>query len=117
MPQDNVIADAEILTPGRLSELTDLSDGEGITHESPEDRFAAALAEFQERLDDLLAAAQRVGEVTDQDGVALVDTLGYENSNVRSTLGEVTDLVSEWRGARRRAGRMRADRDQSGEAR
>ncbi|MET8431753.1 hypothetical protein ABZV61_02925 [Streptomyces sp900116325] len=117
MPQDNLITDAEVITPGRLRELADLSDVEGITHESPEDRFAAALAEFQERLDDLLAAAQRVGDVTDQNGMALVDTLGYENSNVRSTLVEVSDLVSEWRGARRRAGRMRADLDESGEAR
>ena len=117
LPQDNLIADAEILTPGRLRELADLSDGEGITHESPEDRFAAALAEFQDRLDDLLAAAQKVGNVTDQDGMALVDTLGYENPNVRNTLVEVSDLVSEWKGARRRAGRMRADLDESGEAR
>ncbi|MCO6763683.1 hypothetical protein KQH43_31810, partial [Streptomyces sp. EL5] len=54
MPQDNLITDAEILTPERLHELADLSDGEGITHESPEDRFAAALKEFQDRLDDLL---------------------------------------------------------------
>jgi hypothetical protein len=117
MPQDHVITDAEILTPERLHELTDLSDGEGITHQSPEDQFSAALAKFQDHLDDLLAAAQRVGEVTDQNGMALVDTLGYENPNVRTTLTEITDLVSEWRGARRRAGRMRADRDQSGEAR
>lgn len=117
MPEDKRIAGAELLTPVRLRELADLSDGEGITHDSPEDRFAAALKEFQGRLDDLHAAAQEVGVVTGTDGVALVDTLGYDNSNVRNTLGEITDLVSEWRGARRRADRMRADLDESGDAR
>ncbi|WP_030688441.1 hypothetical protein [Streptomyces sp. NRRL B-1347] len=117
MPQDTLIAAAEILTAGRLRELADLSEGEGITHETPEDRLAAALKDFQERLDDLLAAAQAVGHVTGEDGVALVDTLGFSNSNVRDTLVEITDLVSEWRGARRRADRMRADLDESGDAR
>jgi hypothetical protein len=34
---------------------------------------------------------------------------------VRKTLTEITDLVSEWRGARRRATRMRADLDDGGE--
>ncbi|GHE93040.1 hypothetical protein E5082_28595 [Streptomyces griseoluteus] len=117
MPEDKRIAGAEPLTPARLRELIDLSDEEGITHDSPEDRFAAALKEFQGRLDDLHAAAQEVGDVTGTDGVALVDTLGYDNSNVRNTLVEITDLVSEWRGARRRADRMRADLDESGTAR
>ncbi|MFB7957845.1 hypothetical protein [Streptomyces sp. NPDC056045] len=117
MPQDTLIPAAKILTAGRLRELADLSEGEGITHETPEDRFAAALKDFQERLDDLLAAAQAVGHVTGEDDVALVDTLGYNNSNVRDTLVEITDLVSEWRGARRRADRMRADLDESGDAR
>ncbi|MFJ6722367.1 hypothetical protein [Streptomyces sp. NPDC091259] len=117
MPHDAVIPGAEILTPGRLRELADLSEGEGITHESPEDRFASALKDFQERLDDLLAAAQAVGRVTGEDDVALVDTLGFSSSNVRDTLVEITDLVSEWRGARRRADRMRADLDDSGDAR
>ncbi|MFB7237895.1 hypothetical protein ACFCXK_24260 [Streptomyces sp. NPDC056269] len=117
MPQDTLIPAAEILTPGRLRELADLSEGEGITHETPEDRFATALKDFQERLDDLLSAAQTVGNVTGEDGVALVDTLGFSNSNVRDTLVEITDLVSEWRGARRRADRMRADLDESSDAR
>ncbi|MFC1414874.1 hypothetical protein ACEZCY_37705 [Streptacidiphilus sp. N1-12] len=117
MPQDTLIPAAEILTPGRLRELADLSEGEGITHETPEDRFAAALKDFQERIDDLLSAAQRVGNVTGEDGVALVDTLGFSNSNVRDTLVEITDLVSEWRGARRRADRMRADLDEISDAR
>ncbi|WP_159038992.1 MULTISPECIES: hypothetical protein [unclassified Streptomyces] len=116
-PEDKRIAGADTLTPVRLRELADLSEGEGITHASPEDRFAAALKEFQKRLDDLLTAAQKVGDVTGKDGVALVDTLGYDNSNVRNTLVEITDLVSEWRGARRRADRMRADLDESGDAR
>ncbi|KAF5994536.1 hypothetical protein BOG92_024925 [Streptomyces sp. WAC00263] len=116
-PADKRIAGADALTPVRLRELAELSDREGITHDSPEDQFAAALKEFQGRLDDLLAAAQEVGDVTGKDGVALVDTLGYDNSNVRNTLVEITDLVSEWRGARRRADRMRADLDESGDAR
>jgi hypothetical protein len=116
-PQDKWLPGAAVLTPGRLRELAELSDGEGITHESPEDIFAAAIAEFQQCLDDLYVAAQRVGEVADQDGVALVDTLGFENPNVKDTLTDITDLVSEWRAARRRAGRMRADLDDSGEDR
>jgi len=115
-PQDKRLPGAEILTPGRLRELAELSDGEGITHESPEDLFATAIGDFQKCLDDLYVAAQRVGEVTDQDGVALVDTLGFESSNVKDTLTEIADLVSEWRGARRRATRMRADLDDGGEA-
>lgn len=116
-PQDKRLPGEEILTPGRLRELAELSDGEGITHESPEDLFAAVIADFQQCLDDLYLAARKVGEVTDQDGVALVDTLGFEDSNVRDTLNDIADLVSEWRGARRRAARMRADLDHSGEAR
>ncbi len=55
--------------------------------------------------------------MTGQDGVALVDTVGYDNPTVRDTLVEITDFVSEWRGARRRADRMRADLDESGDAR
>jgi hypothetical protein len=116
-PQDKRLPGAEILTPGRLRELAELSDGEGITHESPEDLFAAAIAYFQQCLDDLYVAAQKIGAVTDQDGVALVDTLGYENPNVKKTLTEITELVLEWQGARRRANRMRADLDDSGETR
>jgi len=49
--------------------------------------------------------------------VALVDTLGFENPNVKKTLTEITELVLEWQGARRRANRMRADLDDSGETR
>ncbi len=108
---------AEILTPGRLRELTALSDGAGITHDSPEDRFAAAIAGFQQCLENLHMAARAVGAVTDQDGVPLVDTLGFENPDVKDTLAEIGDLVSEWRGARRRAVRMRADLDDGGETR
>ena len=115
-PQDKRLPGAETLTPSRLRELAELSDGEGITHESPEDLFAAAIADFQKCVDDLYVAAQKVGAVANQDGVALVDTLGFESSNVRDTLTEITNLVSEWRGARRRAARMRADLDESGES-
>lgn len=114
-PQDKHLPGAEILTPGRLREITELSDGEGITHESPEDLFAAAIDNFLKCLDDLYVAAQKVGEVTDPDGMALVDTLGFEDSNARDTLTNIGDFVSEWRGARRRAARMRADLDNSGE--
>jgi hypothetical protein len=116
-PQDKHLPGAEILTPSRLRELAELSDGEGITHESPEDLFAAAIVNFQKCLDDLYVASQKVGEVTNQDGVALVDTLGFEDSSVRNTLTDIADLVSEWRGARRRATRMRPDLDDSGETR
>ena len=116
-PKDKCLPGAEILTPGRLRELAELSDEEGITHESPEDLFAAAITDFQKCLDDLYVAAQKIGEVTDQDGVALVDTLGFENPNVKKTLTEITELVLEWQGARRRANRMRADLDDSGETR
>ena len=116
-PQDKRMPEAEILTPGRLRELTELSDEEGLTHQSPEDRFAAAIVKFQKCLEELYIAAQKVGEVTDYEGVALVDKLGFESSNVKDTLTDISDLVSEWRGARRRATRMRADLDDSGEAR
>jgi hypothetical protein len=54
------------LTPGRLRELAELSDGEGITHESAEDLFAAAIVDFQRCLDDLYDAAKKVGEITNQ---------------------------------------------------
>lgn len=116
-PQDKRMPNAEILTPGRLRELTELSDGEGITHDSPQDLFAVAIDNFQKCLDDLYVAAQQVREVTDQHGVALVDTLGFESPNVKDTLNEIADFVSEWRGARRRAARMRADLDDGGETR
>lgn len=116
-PEDKRFPHAEILTPGRLRDLARLSDEQGITHESPEDIFAAAIEDFEQRLDELLVAAQEVGAVTDQDGVALVDTRGFESPYVKNTLTEIVDLVSEWRGARRRATRMRADLDDGGEAR
>jgi hypothetical protein len=115
-PTDRRFPQAEILTPDRLRTLAKLSDEQGITHDSPEDLFAAAIDTFQKRLDDLLIAAQEVGEVIGHDGVPLVDTLGFENPNVRNTLTDITDLVSEWRGARRRATRMRADLDDGGDA-
>jgi hypothetical protein len=114
-PQDRRIPGAAVLTADRLRELAKLSDEQGITHESPEDRFAAAIANFQDRLEALHLAAQAVGQVTDNDGVPLVDTLGYEDPGVKDMLDGVTDLVSEWRGARRRAARMRCDLDGSGE--
>ncbi|WP_327136285.1 hypothetical protein OG311_40400 (plasmid) [Streptomyces sp. NBC_01343] len=116
-PQDARILDAEILTAERLRELVDLPEGEGITHETPHDRFALSLKGFQECLDDLHYAAKAVGNVTAEDGVPLVDTLGYDNSDVRKRLGEITELVMEWLGARRRADRMRAALDESGDAR
>jgi hypothetical protein len=116
-PKDRRLPHAEILTPRRLRELAELSDEQGITHESPEDLFAAAIADFQKSLDELHLAAKEVGEVTDHDGVALVDTQGFENSNVKNTLTEITDMVSEWQGARRHATRMRADLDGSADAR
>jgi hypothetical protein len=117
LPQDRHLPDAEILTPGRLRQLADLSDDEAITHKSPEDLFAEAIANFQTCLDDLYIAAQQISEVTDLNGEVLVDKLGFENSAVRSTLNDITDLVSEWRGARRRATRRRADSDDTGESR
>ena len=115
-PQDRHLPDARLLTAGRLRELAQLFDGEGITHDSPEDLFAAAICDFQRCLEDLLVTAQKVGEVTYPDGVALVDTLGFDNPGVRQTLNDITGLVYEWRGARSRASRMRADVDDSGEA-
>jgi hypothetical protein len=114
-PQDGSVPGAKPLTPQRLRELAELSDEEGITHESPEDRLAAAITNFQMRLDDLWVAAQKVAEVTDQDGMALVDTQGYDDPAARQTLAEITELVLEWRGARRRANRMRADAEDSSE--
>jgi hypothetical protein len=116
-PKDKRIPKAELLTAERLRELAKLSDEQGITHDSPEDRFAAAIQEFQDRLEELHLAALAVGAITDDTGLALVDTLGYDDSTVKDTLTAVTDLVSEWRGARRRAARMRGDLDSSGDDR
>ena len=113
-PMDKCLPGADVLTSERLRELAKLSD-EGIMHESAEDRFAAALGNFQDRLDELYLAAQAVGDVTDNDGVPLADTLGYDDPGVKDTLTRVSDLVSEWRGVHRRAARMRGDLDSSGE--
>jgi hypothetical protein len=90
---------------------------EGISHDSPEDFFATAIADFQEELYKLHEAANAVAGVVDDTGVALVDTLGFESSEVKTTLQEVVDLVSEWRSAKRRATRMRPDLDGGAAAR
>jgi hypothetical protein len=113
-PRNKRIPDAEVLTAVRLRELAKLSDEQGITHDSPEDLFAAAIQEFQDRLEELHLAGQEVGAIVDETGVALVDKLGYDDATVKDTLTNVTDMVSEWRGARRRAERMRGDLDSSG---
>jgi hypothetical protein len=47
-PLDKLIPHADVLTAGRLRELAELSDGEGITHESPEDLFAIRYPRFRE---------------------------------------------------------------------
>ncbi|KUL69396.1 MULTISPECIES: hypothetical protein [unclassified Streptomyces] len=53
---------------------------------------SASWRRFESRVDpkNLLAAAQGVGDVTGKDGVALVHTLGYDNSGVRNTLVATT---------------------------
>lgn len=108
---------AERLTAGRLRELAQLSDEQSITHESPEDLFAAAIADFRKHLEELHAAATDVNEVVDHQGVALVDTSGYNDPEMKRTFNEISEFVSEWRAARRRAARMRADLDDSGDER
>ncbi|WP_280297080.1 hypothetical protein [Nocardia abscessus] len=115
-PEDRLLPDASILDSKRLRELAEMSE-EGISHDSPEDQFAMALRDFENLLDELHAAAQTVANVEDQDGVPLVDTLGFESSTVKSTLQDVVDLVSEWRSVKRRAARMRPDIDGSEAAR
>jgi hypothetical protein len=107
-PQDRRIPGAEILTPERLRTLAKLSE-EGISHVSPEDRFAVAIRDFQEVLGEAVDAAQKVSRVVDHTGVPLVDTLGFESSEVKATLQELGELVGDWRSARRRATRMRPD--------
>lgn len=109
-PQDRGFPGANILTAARLRELAELSE-DGISHDSPEDFFAAAIKEFEDKVDELHDAAQQVAKVTDHVGVPLVDTRGYESREVKDTLADIVDLVAEWRSARRRAVRMRPDLD------
>ncbi|MEU4518820.1 hypothetical protein AB0F52_08875 [Amycolatopsis sp. NPDC024027] len=111
-PRDRRFRSASILTPKRLRELAEMSE-EGISHDSPEDLFAAAIADFADKLDDLHAAAEEVAKVVDHADVPLVDTLGFESTTVKATLQEVVDMVSEWRSSKRRAARMRPDLDDS----
>ncbi|MGK5681163.1 hypothetical protein [Actinoplanes sp. URMC 104] len=115
MPRNRRFQRAEKLTAGRLRELAEISDEQSVTHESPEDMFAAAIAEFRNHLEELHAAAIDVNEVVDNEGVALVDTKGYDDPEMRHMFTAVSEFVSEWRLARRRANRMRADLDGSGE--
>jgi predicted translin family RNA/ssDNA-binding protein len=115
-PKDRRFRDASVLTPDRLRELAEMSE-EGISHDSPEDSFAAAIADFEEMLDKLHEIAKAVADVADDTGVALVDTVGFETSEVNTTLQEVVELVSEWRSTKRRATRMRPDLDGSAVAR
>ncbi|MEV0611521.1 hypothetical protein AB0I61_34785 [Polymorphospora rubra] len=115
MPKNRQFLRAEKLTASRLRELAQISDEQSVTHESPEDLFAAAIREFRDRLDELHAAAIDLNEVVDGEGVALVDTKGYDDPEMKRMFAAVSDLVSEWRAARRRADRMRADLDDSGD--
>jgi hypothetical protein len=112
-PKNKLFHDAEDLTAKRLRELAQLSDEQGITHESPEDRFTKAIVKFELLVDDLHAATLEVAKVADDDDVPLVDTKGFDNSDVKDALGEIVELVTEWRGTRRRAARMRAELDGS----
>ncbi|MEU8408031.1 hypothetical protein AB0C19_17735 [Micromonospora sp. NPDC048842] len=113
-PRNKRIPDAETLTAARLRQLAKLSDEQGITHDSPEDLFAAAIQQFQDCLEQLHCAAQEIESIVDDTGVTLVDKLGYDNPTVKDTLTTVADMASEWRGARRRAERMRGDLDSNG---
>ncbi|MBM0255561.1 hypothetical protein [Micromonospora sp. 4G55] len=115
MPKNKRFLRAERLTAGRLRELAQISDEQSVTHESPEDLFAAAIADFRKHLEELHAAAIVVNEVVDNEGVALVDAKGYDDPEMKRTFTEVSEFVSEWRAARRRATRMRADLDNSGD--
>ncbi|GIF49319.1 hypothetical protein DFJ67_2145 [Asanoa ferruginea] len=114
-PRNKRFVRAERLTAGRLRELALISDEQSITHESPEDLFAAAIADFRKHLEELHATAIEVNEVVDHHGVALVDTSGYDDPEMKRTFNEVSDLISEWRATRRRATRMRADLDDGGD--
>lgn len=103
------------LTAGRLRELAKVSDEQPVNHEGPEDRFDGAIKDFRDRLEELQLAALEVEAVTDNEGMALVDTKGYSDETVQQMLAAITDLVSEWRAARKRATRMRGDLDNSGD--
>jgi hypothetical protein len=109
-PADRCFRDASVLTPERLRELAEMFD-EGISHDSPEDIFTAAIVDFEEKLEKLHEAAKAVAGVADDTGVAFVDTKGYETTEVNDTLRDVEELVSEWRSTKRRATRMRPDLD------
>ncbi|WP_190816560.1 hypothetical protein [Saccharopolyspora pogona] len=111
-PRDRRFPGADILTPVRLRELAELSE-EGISHDAPEDLFAAAIGNFEDMLDEAHDAAQDVAKVTDHAGVPLVDTRGFESRLVKDTLDAIVELVGDWRSARRRAARMRPDLDGS----
>ena len=74
-PEDRRFRDVSVLTPERLRELVEMSE-EGISHASPEDFFATAIADFQEKLKELNEAAKAVADVVDDTDVALVDTVG-----------------------------------------
>ncbi|GAB3852579.1 hypothetical protein ACFPIJ_64290 [Dactylosporangium cerinum] len=116
-PKDRRLPRVALLTADRLRELARLSNDKTITHNTPEDLFAAAIADFRMHLEELRAAATDVNDVVDHQGVALVDTKGYDDPEMKRMLDEVAEFVSEWRGARRRAIRMRADLDDSGDER
>ena len=109
-PEDRRFRNASVLTPERLRELAEVFE-EGISHDSPEDLLATAIADFEEKLEKLHETAKAVASVVDETGVALVDTKGYETTEVNTTLQAVVDLVSEWRSTKRRATRMRPDLD------
>ncbi|MDA3644389.1 hypothetical protein LZ318_30745 [Saccharopolyspora indica] len=111
-PQDRRFRESKILTPSRLRELAELSE-EGISHDSPEDLFAAAISKFEDKLDAALVAAQDIAKVTDHAGVLLVDTRGFESRSIKDALDAIVEMVGDWRSARRRAARMRPDLDGS----
>jgi len=116
-PQDANLPDAHDLTQARLRELANVSDTAPIGHQSADDRFAEAIKDFKGCLADLHSATMEMAEVADSDGVPLVDIKGYDDPEVRRHLVEITELVSDWRSARKRANRMRPDLDDSGTGR
>lgn len=115
-PEDRRFRDASVLTPERLRELAEMSE-EGISYRTPEDLFAAAIADFEGKLYDLYEAAKAVAAVVDDTGVALVDTVGFETTEVNTSLQDVVNLVAEWRSQKHRAIRMRPDLDSGARAR
>ncbi|MFF4894298.1 hypothetical protein [Micromonospora chersina] len=62
-PKSRRFLRAEELTVSRLRELAQISDEQSVTHDSPEDLFAAAIREFRDRLDGLHTAAIDLNEV------------------------------------------------------